>query len=159
VNAPALITQRPIMRPHYTNAPITLETFERWFIANYYELRRYCLQLEQLADEEPIAPGDFLLWAQCQYDIAKRSPTSSDPQSSRNRISSAPAGESDGATAGLGAAKVSVSYPVTCRARYYDAASRILEDELRLFTHANADELGLLIEQWIEKKRANWEPR
>lgn len=108
MNAPARITQRPIVRPSYTNAPVTLETFERWFIANYYELRRYCQQLEQLADEEPAAPDHFLLWAQCQYDIAKRSPTSSDPQSPRNRISSAPAGEFEGATADLGAAKVSL---------------------------------------------------
>lgn len=44
-------------------------------------------------------------------------------------------------------------YPVTCRARYYDAASRILEDELGLLSHANANELGAVIEQWIEQKR------
>lgn len=49
-------------------------------------------------------------------------------------------------------------YPVTCRARYYDAASRILEDELRLFRHENANELGSLIEQWIERKRSNLGP-
>lgn len=50
-------------------------------------------------------------------------------------------------------------YPVTCRARYYDAASRILEDEPQLFTHDNADELGHVIQKWIEETRNNWEPR
>jgi hypothetical protein len=44
-------------------------------------------------------------------------------------------------------------YPVTCRARYYDAASKILEDELHLFRHDNANELGALIEHWIERKK------
>lgn len=62
-------------------------------------------------------------------------------------------------TAGIGTADAGPSYPVTCRAHYYAAATTILEDELRLLTHENADELGLLIEQWIERKRANWEPR
>lgn len=61
--------------------------------------------------------------------------------------------------AGIGTADAGSLYPVTCRARYYDAASRILEDELHLFTSENTDELGLVIEQWIEKKRENWEPR
>lgn len=62
-------------------------------------------------------------------------------------------------TAGIGTADAGTSYPVTCRAHFYDIATKILEDELRLLTHTNADELGLLIEQWIERKRANWEPR
>jgi hypothetical protein len=53
----------------------------------------------------------------------------------------------------------SAEYPVTCRARYYDAASRILEDEPRLFTHDNVDELGHVIQKWIEETRNNWEPR
>jgi hypothetical protein len=158
MNAPALITQRPIMRPSYMNAPISLETFERWCIVNYHQLRRYWLELQECTGANATT-GEFVEWAQCQYDIAKRSPTSSDPQSPRNRISSAPAGESDGATAGLGAAKASLPYPVTCRARYYDAASRILEDELQLFTHDNCNELGALIEQWINDARDNWEPR
>jgi hypothetical protein len=65
-----------------------------------------------------------------------------------------PSPTADARTAGVGSL-----YPVTCRARYYDAASTILEDELRLFTHDNANELGAVIEQWIERKRANWEPR
>lgn len=85
-------------------------------------------------------------------------PTSSDLQSPRNRFSSAPAEESEGATAGFGAAKASVFYPVTCRARYYDAASTILEEELNLHSHANANELGAVIEQWIASKRNNWAP-
>jgi hypothetical protein len=50
-------------------------------------------------------------------------------------------------------------YPVTCRARYYDAASRILEDELGLHSHDNADELGHVIQKWIEETRNNSEPR
>ena len=57
------------------------------------------------------------------------------------------------------AGPVGVAYPVTCRARYYDAASRILEDELQLFTHENANELGAYIQQWMERKHDNWEPR
>lgn len=52
-----------------------------------------------------------------------------------------------------------VVYPVTCRARYYDAASRILEEEGQLHTHDNANELGALIQQWIEDARDNWEPK
>lgn len=62
-------------------------------------------------------------------------------------------------TADAGTAGVGSLYPVTCRARYYDAASTILEDEMRLFNHANANELGSLIEQWIESKRGNLGPR
>lgn len=68
-------------------------------------------------------------------------------------------GQKDVPNAGLGSVEAGSLYPVTCRARYYDAASKVLEDELQLFTHENAEELGLLIEQWIEKKRENWEPR
>jgi hypothetical protein len=48
---------------------------------------------------------------------------------------------------------------VTCRARYYEAASRILEEEGQLFTHENSNELGALLEQWINDARDNWEPR
>jgi hypothetical protein len=158
MNAPARITQRPLVRPSYTNAPVSLETFERWAIVNYHPLRRYWLELQEVIDTKETT-GEFLEWAQCQYDIAKRSPTSSDPQSPRNRISSAPAGESEGATADLGAAKVSLPYPVTCRARYYDAASRILEEEGQLHSHDNADELGHVIQKWIEETRNNLEPR
>lgn len=60
---------------------------------------------------------------------------------------------------GLGSVEAGSSYPVTCRARYYDAASTILEEEGQLFNHANANELGAVIEQWIATKRNNWEPR
>lgn len=67
--------------------------------------------------------------------------------------------EGSSPTAGIGTADAGLLYPVTCRARYYDAASKVLEDELRLFTHDNANELGALIEQWIEKKRKNEAPR
>lgn len=48
-----------------------------------------------------------------------------------------------------------VVYPVTCAARYYDAASRILEEESGpgLHSHDNADELGHVIQKWIEETR------
>ena len=62
-------------------------------------------------------------------------------------------------TAGIGTADAGTSYPVTCRARYYDAASRILEEEGQLFTHDNADELGHVIQKWLEETHNNWEPR
>lgn len=62
-------------------------------------------------------------------------------------------GQKDIPQADIGTADVGNLYPVTCRARYYDAASKVLEDELNLFTHDNANELGALIEQWIEHKR------
>lgn len=61
--------------------------------------------------------------------------------------------------ADTGTAGVGVLYPVACRARFYDAASRILEDELHMFSHENCNELGALIQQWIERKHNNWEPR
>jgi len=61
--------------------------------------------------------------------------------------------------ADTGTAGVSDPYPVTCRARYYEAASRILEEEGQLFTHENSNELGALLEQWINDARDNWEPR
>lgn len=67
--------------------------------------------------------------------------------------------EGSSTTAGSGTAGAGSSYPVTCRARYYEAASTILEDELRLHTHDNANELGGIIEAWLAKKRDNWEPR
>lgn len=65
-----------------------------------------------------------------------------------------PSPAADSGTAGVG-----ILYPVTCAARYYDAASKILEDEPNLFTHENADELGHVIQKWIEETRDNWEPR
>lgn len=63
--------------------------------------------------------------------------------------------------ADTGTAGVSDLYPVTCEARYYDAASQLLEDEGPLAgnPHDNANELGALIQQWMEKARNNWEPR
>lgn len=67
--------------------------------------------------------------------------------------------QKDVPTADPGTAGVGILYPVTCRARYYDAASRILEEEGQLFTHDNTNELGALIEQWINDARDNWEPR
>jgi len=72
------------------------------------------------------------------------------------RPASSPPCSPTAGTAGVGAL-----YPVTCRARYYDAASRILEDEGRLAgnPHDNANELGAHIQQWIERARDNWEPR
>lgn len=67
--------------------------------------------------------------------------------------------EGSSPTAGIGTADAGIPYPVTCRARYYDAASRILQEEGQLFTHDNCNELGALIEQWINDARDNWEPR
>jgi hypothetical protein len=61
--------------------------------------------------------------------------------------------------ADLGTAEVSVLYPVTCHAHFYDWASKILEEEGQLFTHDNCNELGALIQQWIHDARDNWEPR
>jgi hypothetical protein len=61
--------------------------------------------------------------------------------------------------ADTGTAGVSDLYPVRCAARYYDAASQILEDEPKLFSHHNANELGALIEAWIYRARNNWEPK
>lgn len=68
-------------------------------------------------------------------------------------------GQKDVPTASLGSVEAGLPYPVTCRARYYDAASRILEEEGQLLTHDNTNELGALIEQWINDARDNWEPR
>lgn len=67
--------------------------------------------------------------------------------------------EGSSPTAGIGTADAGISKQVTCRARYYEAASKILEDELHLLTHENADELGHVIQKWIEETRENWEPR
>jgi hypothetical protein len=93
--------------------------------------------------------------------ILNGSPSSSDGQHGRKSALSGAQHElsEGGPQAGSGTAGAGSLYPVTCRAHYYDIATKILEDELRLLTHTNADELGLLIEQWIEKKRENWEPR
>ena len=85
--------------------------------------------------------------------------TSAIPTSAATACKSSSQGQKDVPTADLGTAGVGSLYPVTCRARYYDAASRILEEEGQLFTHDNADELGHVIEKWIEETRANWEPR
>lgn len=49
--------------------------------------------------------------------------------------------------------------PLACEDRYYEAASKILEDDDQLFSHANCNELGALIQQWIADARENWEPR
>lgn len=62
-------------------------------------------------------------------------------------------------TAGIGTADAGTPYPGTCGDRYYTSASRILEDEQGLFSHANCNELGALIEQWIKDAKDNWEPR
>lgn len=67
--------------------------------------------------------------------------------------------EGSSPTAGIGTADAGSLYPVTCRARYYEAASRILEEEGQIWTHDNADELGHVIQKWIEETRNNWEPR
>lgn len=60
------ITVRPISPPKYCNEPVTLTSFERWFIVNERELRRYWGDLSG----GPVL-DDFLLWTQCQYDIAR----------------------------------------------------------------------------------------
>lgn len=51
-----------------------------------------------------------------------------------------------------------VAYPVTCEERYYDAASALLEDESGIGTHADCNELGQVIQDWIKCKRDNYEP-
>lgn len=94
-------------------------------------------------------------------DHRKQSPSSSGGQHGRKSALSGAQHErpEEDSQAGSRTAGAGSSKQVTCRARYYEAASKILEDELHLFTHENADELGLLIEQWVERKRDNWEPR
>ena len=67
--------------------------------------------------------------------------------------------QKDAPTASLGSVEAGLPYKLECRARYYDAASRILEEEGQLCTHDNTNELGALIEQWINDARNNWEPR
>lgn len=67
--------------------------------------------------------------------------------------------QKDVSHAGLGSVEAGTLYPVTCRARYYDAASKVLEDEPNLFTHDNADELGHVIQKWIEEANNNSGPR
>lgn len=52
-----------------------------------------------------------------------------------------------------------VVYPITCEPRFYDAASQLLESEPHLNTHDNADELGHVIQKWMDETRNNWEPR
>lgn len=64
-----------------------------------------------------------------------------------------------GSSADRGPATVGVLYPVTCEPRFYDAASQILEEEPRLFTHDKANELGAVIEQWVNTQRNNRVPR
>jgi hypothetical protein len=93
--------------------------------------------------------------------ILNGSPSSSDGQHGRkSALSGAQHELSEGdPQAGSGTAGAGSLYPVTCRARYYDAASRILEEEGQLLTHDNADELGHVIQKWIEETRNNWEPR
>lgn len=93
--------------------------------------------------------------------ILNGSPSSSDGQHGRkSAVCGAQQELSEGdSQAGSGTAGAGSLYPVTCRARYYDAASRILEEEGQLFRHANADELGHVIQQWIEQKRNNLVPR
>jgi hypothetical protein len=76
MNAITPIIVLPIQRPQYMNAHITLETFERWFICNESALRRYWRDLQKYIDAKATV-GEFVEWAQCQYDIAK---SSSEPQ-------------------------------------------------------------------------------
>jgi hypothetical protein len=104
MNAIAAIPQRPLIRPTYTLA----ETYAAWITINAELVMDYWRTLRAADGQDPdrFAYAELVDFAKSQYDTT-RSPTSSDPQSPRNRISSAPAGESDGATAGLGAAKAS----------------------------------------------------
>lgn len=97
----------------------------------------------------------------CGVDLIDKAMRALDPpvRSSADKSYVIPHGQKDDPTAGIGTADAGILYQVTCRARYYDAATKILEDEMPLFTHQNADELGLVIERWIAKKRDNWEPR
>lgn len=99
------------------------------------------------------------LWGAIQRGDAHAIASHMFPPSAATADKSLSHGQKDAPTADPGTAGVGSLYPVTCRARYYDAASRILEDEPNLFTHDNADELGHVIEKWIEETRENWEPR
>jgi hypothetical protein len=92
------------------------------------------------------------------YGAFDRSSSSADTAHKSYMTSQGQKEEKDAPHASLGSAEAGIPSPVTCRPRYYDAASTILEDELRLFTHANANELGAVIEQWIERKRGNLGP-
>lgn len=67
MNAIPKITVRPISPPRYCNEPVTLASFERWFIVNERELRRYWRDL----GGEPLALDHFLRWCLCQYDIVR----------------------------------------------------------------------------------------
>lgn len=76
MNAIPKITVRPIQPPKYCNEPVTLASFERWFICNHAELCRYWAELKtcelptRLGTEESLK-DEFLFWSQCQYDIAR----------------------------------------------------------------------------------------
>jgi hypothetical protein len=52
-----------------------------------------------------------------------------------------------------------MSYPVMCEEKCYEAASDVLEDEADIFNHAACNELGLIIQAWLQRKRDNHEPR
>lgn len=100
------------------------------------------------------------LWDAIQRNDARAISSHIFPQRPQQPMPGIPAlVEGPSPTAGIGTADAGSLYPVTCRARYYDAASRILEEEGPLFTHDNADELGHVIQKWIEETRNNWEPR
>lgn len=150
MNAIAPITVRPIARPNYAAA----ETYEAWIKLNAKLVHdRWCaLQVANGLDPDQCEYADLLAFAKCQFDI-------SSPASADTANKSLSHGQKDVPTASLGSVEAGIPYPVTCRARYYDAASRILEEEGQLLTHDNADELGHVIQKWIEKARDNWEPR
>ena len=63
MNTPALITQRPILRPKYATA----ETFEAWLKVNSELVDAYWRQLG--CDDESDAV-DFMEFAQTQYEVS-----------------------------------------------------------------------------------------
>lgn len=63
------ITVRPLLAPAYQNAPVTLETFERWFICNERALRTYWAELSKWTTE-PTTLDEFLAWCEIQYEVA-----------------------------------------------------------------------------------------
>jgi hypothetical protein len=125
---------------------------------SFGEPKEYCSRGHKFSEVGKSKSGGC---AQCNreralaYYHAHKSPTSADtPEPLLASLR-----QKDVPHAGLGSVEAGIPYPVACRARYYEAASRILEEEGRLFTHDNSNELGALIEQWINDARNDWGPR
>jgi hypothetical protein len=70
VNTPALITQRPILRPDYATA----ETFDAWIKINAELVHEFWSQLELSKGNDPDHGeyADLRDFALCQYDLVTR---------------------------------------------------------------------------------------